>query len=153
MPLFCDRPHVDKLDFQAARFVVSKSVGLKMGARLLKMGEEVPQGAFTSVALRQIYEPPLRLIETFEYAATDPGLAAAAQACGTDLNMHMEALNARMEAEEAELVGGATVVPEQSDQTSAAETQMCPRCGGFFSSLKTHTKKQCQTAQRGKVNA
>src|SRR5712671_3768300 len=84
MPLFCERPHAQTLDFQVVRFIVSKAVGLRVGEKTLKMGEEVPPGTFTSTAMRQIYEPPLRLIETFDYASKDPGLVKAAESFGLD---------------------------------------------------------------------
>ncbi len=74
LQLFCDRPHVSKVDFGASRFVVSTAVGLNVNGTHLELGDEVPQGALSEYALRLEYEPPLRRIDLVEYAKNDPSL-------------------------------------------------------------------------------
>lgn len=70
LTLSCSRPHIRTVDFQTARFVVAKVCGLDVDGRHLERGDEVPAGALSEVALRQIYDTPLRRIETVEYAFT-----------------------------------------------------------------------------------
>lgn len=75
--LLCDRPHVRTVDFRNSRFVVSKAIGLNVDGRHLEMGDDVPVGVLSEEALRQIYDTPLRLIETFEFAQQIPELHQA----------------------------------------------------------------------------
>lgn len=77
LQLFCDRPHVKTVDFVNSRFIVSKACGLDVNGQHLEMGDELPGGVLNEYALREIYEPPLSLIEVFEHAVKDPALLAA----------------------------------------------------------------------------
>ena len=70
LTLSCSRPHIRKVDFGISRFVVAKACGLDVDGRHLERGDEVPAGALSETALRQIYDTPLRRIETVEYAFT-----------------------------------------------------------------------------------
>lgn len=82
--LLCNRPHVDSVDFTDARLIVSKSCGLDLGERHLEMGDEIPRGVLSVEALRLIYDTPLRLIETLDYAVQDPSLLEACLRRGAD---------------------------------------------------------------------
>ena len=62
-----DRPTSREVDFRVARLVVRTARGLDVDGRHLERGDEVPRGGLSDEALRQIYEPPLRQIETIEY--------------------------------------------------------------------------------------
>ncbi len=75
--LFCDRPHVDTVDFDTSRFVVSTARGLTVDGKHLEMGDAVPMGVLDARALRLEYEPPLRSIDLLEYAMTQPYLCEA----------------------------------------------------------------------------
>lgn len=81
-PLLCDRPHVSRVDFKTARFVVGRESGIDIGTdagvRHLRFGEEVPAGALTEYALKLLYTYPApHMIETVEYAMKLPDLAEA----------------------------------------------------------------------------
>lgn len=76
LSLFCARPHVRTVDPRTARFVVGKVCGLDVNGRHLEMGEEVPRGVLSDEAIRQIYDTPLRRIETIEFAFQDEALRA-----------------------------------------------------------------------------
>lgn len=76
--LLCDRPQFHDLDLDASRFVVGKECGLEVdGVTKLEIGDEIPQGQLDEDTLRQIYEPPLSLIETLKFALGDPILCEA----------------------------------------------------------------------------
>jgi hypothetical protein len=75
--LLCQRPPADTVDYKASKFIVCKSIGLNAGGRHFEMGDELPQGILNEHALKEIYDTPLRLIETFEFAVQDEGLMAA----------------------------------------------------------------------------
>ncbi len=75
--LLCDRPHAKTIDFGASRFIVGKVCGLNVNGRHLERGDEIPKGALSASALREIYEPPLSLIEVLEYAVRDESLLQA----------------------------------------------------------------------------
>ncbi len=77
--LMCQRPEADQVAFdnEDQRFVVCKASGVRAGDRVYAMGEELPRGVLNARALRQIYDSPLRLIETFEFALSDEQLMAA----------------------------------------------------------------------------
>jgi hypothetical protein len=70
LTLSCSRPHIRTVDFRIERFVVAKVCGLDVDGRHLERGDEVPAGALSEMALRQVYDTPLRRIETVEYAFT-----------------------------------------------------------------------------------
>jgi len=78
--LLCMRPSADEVDFKDTRFIVCKSIGVNAGGRRFAMGEELPAGTLNERALREIYDTPLRLIETFEYALQDEQLMNAMMA-------------------------------------------------------------------------
>lgn len=84
LPLM-SRPNSRFIDFGASRFVVSMECGLNIDGKRLERGEEVPAGVLSAEALRQVYEPPLRRIELFEYAVRIPDLAAVCAAHGLNL--------------------------------------------------------------------
>lgn len=65
-----DRPDENAVNYETSRFVVGKHTGLKLGDQVLPIGTEIPRGTLSARALRQVYQRPLRLIETFEYAMT-----------------------------------------------------------------------------------
>jgi hypothetical protein len=77
--LLCDRPHERSIDFETSRFIVSKATGLDVNGIHLEMGDEVPEGGLSPRALRQVYEPPLSLIESLDYVKSmdDPYLREA----------------------------------------------------------------------------
>ena len=85
--LMCARPHEKSVDFTAGRFVVCTGRGIDIGTvdgvRHLEMGDEVPDGALTEQALRQLYERPVHAIETVEHAATLPHLREACARWGS----------------------------------------------------------------------
>jgi hypothetical protein len=129
--LFCERPHVKEVDFGTARFVVSTASGLNVSGKHLVRGDEVPRGVLTVEALRQIYEPPLRLIETVTFAQKDPSLVAACSERGTTLDLD----------------------PSERDQSlglrdDADALQMCDECGEMYPDLSHHSRKQCRNNQR-----
>ncbi len=131
--LLCARPHVKEVDFVTARFIVATSSGLNVNGRHLTMGDEVPKGVLSIEALRQIYEPPLRLIETIEYALENPSLVEACTRQGTNLDLPAcPVCNGPLNL--------CYCVPEA--------TQMCPECGEMYDDLSRHTKKQCKANQK-----
>jgi hypothetical protein len=75
--LLCDRPHAKTIDFDNSRFVVGKICGLNVNGRHLERGDEIPRGALSASSLREIYEPPLSLIEILEFAVRDESLLQA----------------------------------------------------------------------------
>ena len=77
--LMCMRPEADAVDFTpgANRFIVCKTVGVNAYGVKYEMGDELPEGVLNARAMREIYDTPLRLIETFEYALTDDALVEA----------------------------------------------------------------------------
>ena len=83
--LFCERPHAKDVDFENSRFIVSTAQGLKACGQKFERGDEVPTGVLNARALREIYEPPLRLIETIEHARADEGLVRACETRGVNL--------------------------------------------------------------------
>ncbi len=85
LQLFCDRLPASKVDFEASRFVVSTGVGLFVNGVHLLRGDLVPQGELSSYALRCEYEPPLRRIETVEYAKSNSSLCEACAERGVTL--------------------------------------------------------------------
>src|ERR1035437_4723242 len=85
LTLQCSRPHARFVDW-TARFVVGKSCGLEVGDRHLERGDEVPAGALSVIALRQIYETPLALIETVEHAFEDEALRTECLRHGVSLS-------------------------------------------------------------------
>jgi hypothetical protein len=119
---------VKDVDFDTARFIVCKQSGLDIGEQHLEMGDEIPKGALNAIALRQIYETPLRLIETVEYAAQDPELAAACTRKNVSLDPESE----------------------QDPEPEPDATQMCSECGVFYPDLSKHSAKQCRRNQRRK---
>lgn len=86
--LLCDRPHAKTVDFDNSRFIVGKICGLNVQGRHLERGDEIPRGALSASSLREIYEPPLSLIEVLEYAVRDESLLQAClrrdSACADD---------------------------------------------------------------------
>jgi hypothetical protein len=106
------------------------------------MGVEVPAGVLSVEALRQIYEPPLRLIETIEYVREDPNLVEACSRQGTSLDRDLP------EQEESlwDSLSNLTGVNDSQDPISAL--QMCPDCGELYEDLTKHTKKQCKWNQK-----
>ena len=83
MPLFLHRPESWAIDFEASRFIVTKSCGVEIdGNRKLEMGEEIPKGALEADVLRQIYERPLCLIDTLEFVLQEPELREACARSG-----------------------------------------------------------------------
>lgn len=127
--LLCERPHVKDVDFDTSRFIVSTAVGLNIQGQHLIMGDEVPRGVLNDIALRQIYEPPLRLIETFEYVRQDPALTEACTRQGTVLEDLPD-------------------LTQESDE--AVANVMCDECGVFYEEPKevNHTHKMCKRFQK-----
>jgi len=82
--LYCSRPHVKSVDFQASRFVVRTPI--TVSGRRLEMGDLVPEGELSEDALRQEYDRPLRRIELLEYALSDPDLREACARRGLDVS-------------------------------------------------------------------
>lgn len=125
--LLCNRPHEKTVSFQTARFVAATARGLKMGERRLEMGEEIPHGSLSTIALRELYALPMRVIELVDYAVTVPGLA---EACAR-FNVFPE--------------------PEPDPEPVVPEANvMCLECGAFVISLdkKDHPKKVCKQNQQ-----
>lgn len=132
--LLCERPHVKDVDFgDTARFIVSTASGLNVNGQHLVMGDEVPRGVLSVEAMRQIYEPPLRLIETVEYVREDPNLVEACNVKGTSLDL------LTLEVE----------IPKEGPVVSE-ELLMCDECGVMMSiqAFATHSKKQCKRNQK-----
>ena len=127
--LLCNRLHVKEVDFNSdtARFIVSKTSGLNVNGQHLTLGDEIPRGVLTDIALRQIYDTPLRLIETIEYARQDPLLVEACTRQGTLLED-----------------------PPAQTQEPEVITVMCDECGEFYPDNHIHTKKECKRNQKGK---
>jgi hypothetical protein len=72
---FCARPHEKTVDFRTSRFVVGKACGINTSAGHLAMGDEVPSGILSEIALRQLYNAYTAfpgLIETVESALNNP---------------------------------------------------------------------------------
>ena len=87
LTLLCARPHVRFVDFRTERFVVAKICGLDVDGKHLERGDELPKGVLSETALRQIYDTPLRLIETVEFAFTqDEALRTECLARGVQLS-------------------------------------------------------------------
>ena len=115
MPLLCDRKHAKEVDFANSRFVVAKSCGVNAGGHRYEYGDEIPEGTLTEEALRRIYEPPLHLIETIEFAVREPQLLDALLRRGVGLP-----------------------VPEEAKEPEEEATEMCTACGAFCVSLDKH---------------
>lgn len=78
--LMCARKPADQVDYENERFVVCKAAGVNAYGVKYEMGDELPQGALNPRAMREIYDTPLRLIETMDYALADEELLAAMMA-------------------------------------------------------------------------
>ena len=78
--LFCARTPADQVDYANERFIACKSVGVTAGGRKFEMGDELPAGVLPPRAMREIYDTPLRLVETMDYALADPELLAVMMA-------------------------------------------------------------------------
>jgi hypothetical protein len=83
MPLLCDRPHPDHVNYETSRFVVSDEYGISLGHTRLVRGDEVPRGALTARELWLEYQA--FHIETCEFAAKDDDLREACARRGVDL--------------------------------------------------------------------
>lgn len=87
--LLCARPHTESIDYATERFVVGRDSGVDYGdaegVHHLERGDAVPSGALPAEALRCLYEPPVRAIETFAYARLVADLREACARRGTDL--------------------------------------------------------------------
>ena len=133
MLALCSRPHVKDVDFDTARFVVCTASGLKVNGQNLVMGDELPRGVLNFHALQRIYDTPLRLIETIEYAREIPGLVQACERQNTSLE------NATYEEE-------TQVETEVIQNTETRE--MCDQCGHLFADLTKHSKRECKKLQK-----
>jgi hypothetical protein len=131
---FCSRPHVKDVPFDTARFVVGSTSGVKVNGQTLVMGDEIPKGVLSVIALRQIYDTPVRLIETVEYARTVPGLVKACEDRNTSLDI------ADYEQEQAETP---TIQNRVTDNR-----EMCDECGHLFEDLTKHSKRECKRFQK-----
>lgn len=78
--LMCARRPADAVDFAAEKFVVCKATGVNIYGKRYEMGDELPVAAMPPRALKEIYDTPLRLIETLDYALADEQLLAAMMA-------------------------------------------------------------------------
>ena len=78
--LMCARKPADQVDYEHERFVVCKVTGVNAYGVRYEMGDELPQDVLPPRALREIYDTPLRLIETMDYALADEDLLAAMMA-------------------------------------------------------------------------
>ena len=78
--LMCARTPADKIDYDNEKFVVCKVTGVNAYGVKYEMGDVLPQGVLPARALREIYDTPLRLIETMDYALADDQLLAAMMA-------------------------------------------------------------------------
>lgn len=78
--LMCARKPADQVDYANERFVVCKTTGVNVYGTRYEMGDELPVGCLNPRALREIYDTPLRLIETMDYALADEQLLAAMMA-------------------------------------------------------------------------
>jgi hypothetical protein len=128
----CSRPHVKDVDFDTARFVVCTASGLKVNGQNLVMGDELPKGVLDFHALQRIYDTPLRLIETVEYAREIPGLVKACERQNTSL----ETATYEETQVETEVI--------QNTETR----EMCDQCGHLFEDLTKHSKKECKKLQK-----
>lgn len=137
--LLCARPHVKEVDFDIARFIVATASGLNVNGQHLVMGDEVPKGKLSVEALQQIYEPPLRLIETIEYARENPGLVEACTRQGTDLDLPEQ---------DANFVQGMHELEEILCDPDVIASHMCDECGEMYEDLTKHTKKECKRNQK-----
>ena len=75
--LLCQRTPADQVDYGNERLIVCKICGVIAGGRRFEMGDELPRGVLPPRALREIYDTPLRLVETMDYALADADLLAA----------------------------------------------------------------------------
>jgi hypothetical protein len=78
--LMCARKPADQVDYENERFVVCKATGVNAYGVRYELGDELPRGVLQPRALREIYDTPLRLIETMDYALADEDLLAAMMA-------------------------------------------------------------------------
>ncbi len=74
--LMCARKEADLVDFVNERFVVCKTVGVNIYGKKYEMGDVLPEGALPPRALAEIYDTPLHLIESMDYALADEELLA-----------------------------------------------------------------------------
>ena len=132
MLTLCSRPHVKDVDFDTARFVVCTASGLKVNGQNLVMGDELPRGVLDIHALQRIYDTPLRLIETIEYAREIPGLVKACERQNTSL----ETATYEETQVETEVI--------QNTETR----EMCDQCGHLFEDLTKHSKRECKKLQK-----
>ena len=132
MLALCSRPHVKDVDFDTARFVVCTASGLKVNGQNLVMGDELPRGVLDIHALQRIYDTPLRLIETIEYAREIPGLVKACERQNTSL----ETATYEETQVETEVI--------QNTETR----EMCDQCGHLFEDLTKHSKRECKKLQK-----
>ena len=72
--MFCQRTPADQVDYANERFVVCKASGVTAGGRKFELGDELPSGILPPRAMREIYDTPLRLVETMDYAMADEEL-------------------------------------------------------------------------------
>lgn len=146
--LFCDRPHVKEVDFAAVRLIVSTASGLNVNGQHLVMGDEVPRGVLSIEALRQIYEPPLRLVETVEYAREDPSLVEACQRQGTNLDFDLPNQTQNLYPPHGKKLDYSSLPVHERESEPEVLTQMCAECGALVDDLTKHTRKQCKVNQR-----
>ena len=78
--LMCARRPADLVDYANERFVVCKATGVNVYGVKYELGDELPAGCLPPRAMREIYDTPLRLIETMDYALADEDLLAAMMA-------------------------------------------------------------------------
>jgi hypothetical protein len=140
MALLCDRPHSRFVDFGASRFVVSTGRGLNISGQKYERGDEVPQGVLSAEALRQQYEPPLRNIELFEFALTDPSLREACARRGINLEEEVEKA-----AKASQSAATIEVYPDLDTMTRREMVEFCEQYG-LSATGNTHQLRKRITA-------
>ena len=131
--LFCERPHAKDVDFDRSRFVVCVGVGLNVAGKHLEIGDEIPKGSLTALALRQEYEAAHR-IESLTFASTVPSLREACARRGVAFDADPE-LVPKAPRPEPEPPAPKVFLPDLADLSREDLVEMCIANG-----LTTHGK-------------
>ena len=144
LTLSCSRPHIRTVDFRTSRFVVAKACGLDVDGRHLERGDEVPAGALSETALRQIYDTPLRRIETVEYAFTqDEALRTECLARGVPPPGDLpEPEETPLTADEEEVPRARVIAPDLDSLPYGDLVELCKENGVNSNGNKHQLKKR-----------
>ncbi len=127
LPLM-SRPQSRVIDFETSRFVVGADCGLSTDQGRLPYGAEVPAGILSAEALRQVYEPPLRRIELFEYAAKIPDLVEACASHGISIEELTGSSEPPVKSPEIPVTTSAAIVVAPPDFDKMTKTELTAWC-------------------------